>query len=787
MKVDCVQTKEELVKQASLRWLLPQEISNMIYSFESLGFVESNVPPSDPVNGQLLFYDRRVVKNFKTDGVSWVVRKGSDRVQETYQSLKIDGVDRLLGMYSRSATQPSFRRRIYRTSDASDPRSDKVLIHYRDYPDGDETQKLAKVSKNPKKSKPKVSLSRTSMMTGGAHNMHMDPLLLNEQYMSMPDGEMDIGQDDEDYEDGDIFGCYGIDEDTRQELLSLIDMPIAAQAAPSPFTAAAQGLPPQLKPSSTSPGWGPNAAASTRPPRNPAAARAVAPPAPPKPSKDITFIAEFSPSRDLTPGGEKVLVVLGRPIPAHFLQSPVQVSFGQVGVIADILSPSVLRCHAPPHIQGCFPLCIGTFCGHALSPWSEQGFEFLSPEALINSLMPRISSDPSEFLESRRDEAIVHTKLPASNQAGQEVQPSTEYTNGTNAECAPYLGKRGCISPNRNLDPHVNCTPSVETLREHKIRIVERLGTVKSALVGEGDDGLDGNIDDSNVSQAQKDWLDDIALSQLDSAQLEAILEQYQLSLVQQLVHLATLDGDVKTEVDALDSEGYSLLHYCSLYNLLTIIPALLQKGASINQKTACGSSALHLAICSGNLEISQLMLQHGADVYALNAEGLNAFDCAKRGGDSSMMRLVTEFCLRAGITPPPAQSSDEQIGRDRATSLISAPFPSEIQPYLLDTFSNLSLADKCALSLSLESFSQQEPVENSSANLNEHDSSILINPELSPQSAVLQSRWQDEALELKMKSVISDKDKASLGQAMSMMGPSELSQLSEEVRSVIA
>ena len=295
VKLEIAQTKADLHKVASQRWLTPQEISNMIYNFEALGFGESTAPPSLPENGQLYFYDRRVVKSYKADGVNWVVRKGSDRVQETYQSLKIDGVDRLLGMYSRSATHSSFRRRIYRTSDTSDPRADKVLIHYRDYPDGDETQKAAKGStKGAKKSRPKASaaarISLPGMAGGGVHFPYpgVPSMPGADYYMPMP-GDTHGEDDDDDGEEWEedtenIFGSsYDLDEDTRRELLTLMDVP-PAQAA-SPFTAAAQSVSAVPgKPSTTTPGWAsvfkPSAGGTSRqlPPRPhaPAAAAAAA-------------------------------------------------------------------------------------------------------------------------------------------------------------------------------------------------------------------------------------------------------------------------------------------------------------------------------------------------------------------------------------------------------------------------------------------------------------------------------------------------------------------------------
>ena len=41
---------------------------------------------------------------------------------------------------------------------------------------------------------------------------------------------------------------------------------------------------------------------------------------------------------------------------------------------------------------------------------------------------------------------------------------------------------------------------------------------------------------------------------------------------------------------------GYSLLHYCCLFNLTSLVSKLIDRGADLNIKTRCNSTALHLA-----------------------------------------------------------------------------------------------------------------------------------------------------------------------------------------------
>ena len=42
--------------------------------------------------------------------------------------------------------------------------------------------------------------------------------------------------------------------------------------------------------------------------------------------------------------------------------------------------------------------------------------------------------------------------------------------------------------------------------------------------------------------------------------------------MVKQLVQLAAVDDDLRTELDAVDGYGLSLLHYCCLYNLTALV-----------------------------------------------------------------------------------------------------------------------------------------------------------------------------------------------------------------------
>ena len=118
--------------------------------------------------------------------------------------------------------------------------------------------------------------------------------------------------------------------------------------------------------------------------------------------------------------------------------------------------------------------------------------------------------------------------------------------------------------------------------REHKIRIVEKLGQVMTGgVIGGACQEVSADEQDCIV-----DWLDDTALSNLSAAELENVMEQYIMTVVKQLVQLACIDDDLQNSLDSLDETGFSLLHYCCLYNLTTLVPVLLAKGVSVNLVT---------------------------------------------------------------------------------------------------------------------------------------------------------------------------------------------------------
>ena len=119
---------DDIADAAHAGWLQPEIIESILSDPDRAGLRFSEDPPISPCDGQLYLFDQTLVKNYKQDGVNWVKKKGSGRVQEVHQKITINGHEKITGFYSTSADDLSFRRRTYRLSV---PGSSIFLVHYR--------------------------------------------------------------------------------------------------------------------------------------------------------------------------------------------------------------------------------------------------------------------------------------------------------------------------------------------------------------------------------------------------------------------------------------------------------------------------------------------------------------------------------------------------------------------------------------------------------------------------------------------------------------------------------
>mmetsp|Transcript_15268 Transcript_15268/g.22982 ORF Transcript_15268/g.22982 Transcript_15268/m.22982 type:complete len:868 (+) Transcript_15268:91-2694(+) len=373
--------------------------------------------------------------------------------------------------------------------------------------------------------------------------------------------------------------------------------------------------------------------------------------------------------------------------------------------------------------------------------------------------------------------------------------------------------------------PPIPPTPSslMDESRTHKIRIVERLltqTTDSSHLRSPGPMFEAGTL--YSPAQSEDGWLDDKALSTLSSADLERLMDQFLLRVVQQLVQIATMDDDLQAELDHLDPSGYSLLHYCCLFNLPTLVSKLIDKGVNVNRLTRCGSTALHLAAHAGHGDVVHLLVEAGADITIRNASGLTPAESSLQAGHPSLSSYWSRLCpadadvpasipvsapchtnLRSSpmkgqfSTSPIRVSSPDTVPPEKSSLREGPQGTPEVHMHVSDP----PLATTCAAdnrssmcsppsssgvsspTITLESMSGETGVSNMTllqgalSSLSLTDKCALS---LSLGGGQSGARTPDD---FEVQSVLSETDKESLDLAMSMMGPQEINAVEEEVR----
>jgi hypothetical protein len=238
---------------------------------------------------------------------------------------------------------------------------------------------------------------------------------------------------------------------------------------------------------------------------------------------------------------------------------------------------------------------------------------------------------------------------------------------------------------NNNTSPHSDGMD-----RRYKIRLVERLTSVRTAVatsdqnsfmkgtLGSGgsvnlnhslggmNNSLGGTmmslgasiqgggglyLDNASMREAvEKAELNSVELLNFSDHELKAVVEEQIVKLVQDLIKRATLDSDIRSEINALDTAGYNLLHYSCLYNQVALLPILLMRGARVNTKTGSGSTALHLASQAGHMAAVELLVESRADVDAEDENGNTAVTLANMNGHNDIaaflesVRIIADY-----------------------------------------------------------------------------------------------------------------------------------------------
>jgi len=504
--------------------------------------------------------------------------------------------------------------------------------------------------------------------------------------------------------------------------------------------------------------------------------RYMAPPSMAAPMSNTrnNVILDFSPSVMSTVEQGRVLVVLASPLTDADIHEGVCVCFGDVAVPAEIRSPTALRCMSPCHPWGKVKLTISTTSRTFISLPSEEDFTFeselgASEKDGMQVVAPTMMEQDVNIMAAQDDlafrtlaSATLAPVMDYSNHsepspAASSIATPSSSAAGTNALSSSSSGKRGKrVNSRSNLSaiPYEEYAVTDdhndhETERQNKIRLVERLTTL--------------NQDD--------EWPDDGRLQELRGNELSALLERYIMSVVEQLVDMASDNVELIEEIDRLDHHGFNLMHYCCLFNQTGLIPLLLKRGVNCNVVSQHGSTPLHIAASVGSLPIVQILIQNGASLFVKDSHGHYPMHVAMGCGHMD----VHQFLLEQG------QSLVEHCPIDY-TAWVGAVegegemvFPHEsylgLEGGLLtnvdsaserdlfkDMFDDFSLRDKVAWNQSLSKSGDSEYEDGSIGGLDD---------------------------DFDLDSVLSESDKESLHGAMRVMGTYELAEVSDEAQRI--
>jgi hypothetical protein len=91
----------------------------------------------------------------------------------------------------------------------------------------------------------------------------------------------------------------------------------------------------------------------------------------------------------------------------------------------------------------------------------------------------------------------------------------------------------------------------------------------------------------------------------------------------------------------AKNKQGVTPIHATAANGNLTVLEALLKKGAAVNARQEGAFTALHEAANSGNTAMARLLLAHAADASLTTAEGKTALEIAQAKGHQEVANLL--------------------------------------------------------------------------------------------------------------------------------------------------
>ncbi|BAT77003.1 hypothetical protein VIGAN_01508200 [Vigna angularis var. angularis] len=123
---------EEILQEASHRWLRPVEICEILRNYKKFKLTPD--PPIRPPAGSVFLFNRKALRYFRKDGHRWRKKKGGKTVREAHEKLKVGSVDVLHCYYAHGEDNENFQRRSFWMLDQQ--LEHVVLVHYREIKEG---------------------------------------------------------------------------------------------------------------------------------------------------------------------------------------------------------------------------------------------------------------------------------------------------------------------------------------------------------------------------------------------------------------------------------------------------------------------------------------------------------------------------------------------------------------------------------------------------------------------------------------------------------------------------
>ncbi|XP_038991885.1 calmodulin-binding transcription activator 5-like isoform X3 [Hibiscus syriacus] len=123
---------QNMMEEAKSRWLRPNEIHAILCNHKYFPIYVK--PVKLPKSGTIVFFDRKMLRNFRKDGHNWKKKKDGKTVKEAHEHLKVGNEERIHVYYAHGLENPTFVRRCYWLLDKS--LEHIVLVHYRGTQEG---------------------------------------------------------------------------------------------------------------------------------------------------------------------------------------------------------------------------------------------------------------------------------------------------------------------------------------------------------------------------------------------------------------------------------------------------------------------------------------------------------------------------------------------------------------------------------------------------------------------------------------------------------------------------